>query len=146
MDLQETLNRKGMRLTRPRQVVLSILESANVPLSPQIIHQRSLDVNEDIGLVSVYRTLEMLSELALVRRVHGSDDCQGYVLASPGHYHHVVCGYCEKAVEFTGADDLTTLTDRIQAETGFQISGHLLQLYGICPECLQRRPNNEQHK
>jgi len=135
MDLQAKLNEEGMRMTRPRQVVLSILENTNVPLSPQTIHQKSLEAHQEIGLVSVYRTLEVLMELALVRKVHSPDDCHGYVLASPGHHHHLICRECDRAVEFNGGEDLTSLVSRIQSETGFNIDGHMLQLYGLCPEC-----------
>jgi Fur family ferric uptake transcriptional regulator len=135
MNLQEKLNRSGLRLTHPRQVVMSVLEAASIPLSPQSIHQRSLDAEEEIGLVSVYRTLDLLAELGLVRRVHGHDECQGYVLASPGHHHHVICRRCEAAVEFTGMEDLSLLVERIQAQTGFRIDEHLLQFYGLCPAC-----------
>jgi Fur family transcriptional regulator, ferric uptake regulator len=138
MNLQDKLNRSGLRLTHPRQVVMSVLEAASIPLSPQSIHQRSLDAQEEIGLVSVYRTLDLLTELGLVRRVHGHDDCQGYVLASPGHHHHVVCRQCEAAVEFTGMEDLSPLVDRIQEQTGFTIDEHLLQFYGLCPACQEK--------
>ena len=138
MNLQEKLNRSGLRLTHPRQVVMSVLEVASIPLSPQSIHQRSLDAQQEIGLVSVYRTLDLLTELGLVRRVHGHDDCQGYVLASPGHHHHVVCRQCEAAVEFTGMEDLSPLVDRIQEQTGFTIDEHLLQFYGLCPACQEK--------
>ena len=135
MNLQDKLNRSGLRLTHPRQVVMSVLEAASIPLSPQSIYQRSLNAQEEIGLVSVYRTLDLLTELGLVRRVHGHDECQGYVLASPGHHHHVVCRQCEAAVEFTGMEDLSALVDRIQEQTGFTIDEHLLQFYGLCPAC-----------
>jgi Fur family transcriptional regulator, ferric uptake regulator len=138
MNLQDKLNRSGLRLTHPRQVVMSVLKAASIPLSPQSIHQRSLDAQEEIGLVSVYRTLDLLTELGLVRRVHGHDDCQGYVLASPGHHHHVVCRQCEAAVEFTGMEDLSPLVDRIQEQTGFTIDEHLLQFYGLCPACQEK--------
>lgn len=143
MNLQERLNQKGLRLTHPRQVVMSILETANIPLSPQNIYQRSMDQNEDIGMVSVYRTLNLLTGLALVRRVHGKDDCHGYVLASPGHHHHLVCRACERAIEFTGGDDLSALLQRIGSETGFQVDGHLLQLYGLCPNCQKEIETDE---
>ncbi|MCB2213852.1 transcriptional repressor [bacterium] len=143
MDLQERLNQKGLRLTHPRKVVMSILNEAQVPLSPQSIHQRAVDQDEDIGLVSVYRTLDLLAELALVSRVHGKDDCHGYVLSSPGHHHHLVCRECERAIEFTGEDDLSTLLQRIQGQTGFRVDGHLLQLYGLCPDCQNHQNNKE---
>jgi Fur family ferric uptake transcriptional regulator len=135
MNLQDKLNRTGLRLTHPRRVVMSVLEAASIPLSPQSIHQRSLDAQEEIGLVSVYRTLDLLTEMGMVRRVHGHDECQGYVLASPGHHHHVVCRQCEAAVEFTGMEDMSALVDRIQEQTGFSIDEHLLQFYGLCPAC-----------
>jgi Fur family ferric uptake transcriptional regulator len=73
--------------------------------------------------------------MGLVRRVHGHDECQGYVLASPGHHHHVVCRRCGAAVEFTGMEDLSPLVERIQEQTGFTIDEHLLQFYGLCPAC-----------
>ena len=135
MNFQEKLNHKGLRLTRPRQVILSILESAFVPLSAQSIHQKALGKKEKIGLVTVYRTLDLLDEFGLVRRVHSQDECHGYVLASPGHHHHLVCRSCKKAVEFPGSDDLSGIVQRVQRQTGYQVSDHLLELYGLCPTC-----------
>ena len=135
MDLQEKLNQKGLRLTRPRQVVIAILETATVPLSPQTIHQRALEQYENIGLVTVYRTLDLLDDFGLVRRVHSQDECQGYVLASPGHHHHLVCRSCKQAVEFIGSEDLSLIVQRVERQTGYQVSDHLLELYGLCPTC-----------
>lgn len=145
MDLQTKLNEEGMRMTRPRQVVLSILENTNVPLSPQTIHQQSLAAHQEIGLVSVYRTLDILMELAMVRKVHSPDGCHGYVLASPGHHHHLICRECDRAVEFSGGEDLSSLVSRIQKETGFTIDGHMLQLYGLCPECQNTQKEKVNH-
>jgi Fur family ferric uptake transcriptional regulator len=144
MDWQEKLNHLGLRLTHPRRVVISVLEQASIPLSPQTIHQRSLDAKKEISLVSVYRTLDLLTELGLVRRVHGHNDCQGYVLASPGHYHHLVCQRCGSTIEFSGTEDLSSLFAQIELETGFTIKEHLLQFSGLCPECQRRADNHDQ--
>ena len=114
---------------------MTILEETGRPLSPQIIHQQALQTDKNISLVSVYRTLDLLNELNLVCRVHGQDDCQGYVLSSPGHHHQLVCRKCRKAVEFTGTSELEPFIEAIQKQTGFQIDSHLLQLFGLCPEC-----------
>jgi Fur family transcriptional regulator, ferric uptake regulator len=135
MDLQQKLNQKGLRLTHPRRVVISILEAASMPLSPQTIHQHALAKNEQIGLVTVYRTLDLLDQFGLVRRVHSQDECQGYVLASPGHHHHLVCRSCQQAVEFIGSEDLSGIVQRVERQTGYQVSDHLLELYGLCPTC-----------
>jgi Fe2+ or Zn2+ uptake regulation protein len=143
MDLQTKLNQKGFRLTQPRRVVMEILDSAPAPLSPQTIYQNSMEKGEEVGLVTVYRTLELLMDLHMVRRVHGHGGCHGYVSASPGHFHHIVCQECGKAVEFNGASDLSALVNRIQQQTGFIIDGHLLQLQGICPDCQKERYSDE---
>jgi Fur family ferric uptake transcriptional regulator len=143
MNLQDKLNNQGFRLTRPRKVVMDVLQAAPIPLSPQTIHQHSIDLQQEIGLVSVYRTLELLTELGLVRRVHGHDECQGYVIASPGHHHHLVCRECETAVEFSGMEDLSPLIEHIQQETGFIVEEHLLQFYGLCPQCQQGKRNHD---
>ncbi len=144
MDLQEKLNQEGLRLTHPRRVVMSILKSATVPLSPQTIFQRSQETHEDIGLVSVYRTLDLLTELSLVRRIHGPQACIGYALASPGHHHHLVCRGCEKVIEFSGTSDLSDLIKKIESQTGFVVEEHLLQLRGLCPECQKENEKNGQ--
>ena len=138
MNLQEELNQQGLRMTRPRKEVAAILKESKVPLTPQTIHQRAIRRNCDIGLVSVYRTLDLLSELDLVRRVHGQDGCHGYVLASPGHHHHLICHKCGKAVEFTGSGDLSDFIKRIESNTGLAIDEHILQLYGLCQQCQEQ--------
>ncbi len=135
MNLQNELNQKGLRLTRPRREVTAILNEAKTPLSPQTIHQRAKEKNCEVSLVSVYRTLDLLSELDLVRRVHSQDGCHGYVLSSPGHHHYLVCRQCGKAVEFIGSDDLTNFIKRIADQTGYSIDEHILQLYGLCQHC-----------
>ena len=135
MSLQENLHQKGFRITQPRKLVMSILKQAHVPLTAQAIHQRAIELQEEIGIASVYRTLALLDGLGLVRRVHDHEDCQGYVLASPGHHHHLVCRYCGKAVEFSGIDDLSVFIKRVEQQTGFEIEEHLLQFYGLCPDC-----------
>ena len=139
MNLQEKLNQQGLRLTRPRKEVAAILKDSKVPLTPQTIHQRAIARNSDIGLVSVYRTLDLLSELDLVRRVHGQNECHGYVFASPGHHHHLVCRRCGKAVEFPGSGELTEFIEQIEDETGFKITEHILQLYGLCQKCQENK-------
>lgn len=114
---------------------MQVLTRTDVPLSPQEIFEQARKVHRRLGLVSVYRTLDLFSELALVRRAHREDGCHGYLLASPGHRHALICRRCGRAVEFPGEDDLGTLIGRVEAETGYRVDGHLLQLFGVCPDC-----------
>ena len=114
---------------------MQVLLAASVPLSPQKVLEQGRRAHRKLGLVTVYRTLNLLAELGLVRRVHREDGCHGYLLASPGHRHALICRGCSRAVEFLGEDDIHALIGRVEAETGYQVDGHLLQLFGLCSDC-----------
>jgi Fe2+ or Zn2+ uptake regulation protein len=114
---------------------MEVLQRAEAPLSPQEILARGEDVHPGLGLTTVYRTVTLLSDLDLVRRVHRSDGCHGYVAASPGHRHHVVCRRCGRAAEFPGSEDLSALILQVERSTDYRVEDHLLQLFGLCPRC-----------
>ena len=78
-------------------------------------------------------------EQDLAYRVDRPHDCQGYLFASPGHRHALVCQACGAAIEFYGSNDVDELIDAIEKETGYQVSDHVLQLMGLCPVCQQRQ-------
>lgn len=136
-DWEELLVKFGCRLTAPRRAVIQVLLEAVTPLQPQEILEAAQIVHANIGLVTVYRTLNLLTAMNLVRRVHREDGCHGYLRASPGHHHAVICAKCGAATEFSGEDDLGRLVARVQTRTGFRVDDHLLQLYGVCPNCRQ---------
>jgi Fe2+ or Zn2+ uptake regulation protein len=143
MDWKSTLSQKGYRLSEPRKRVMELLESAEVALSPFQIHQELQQKDCELGLVSVYRTLELLTRLKLVTVVYDPQRNPGYILSTIGHHHHIVCQECHKALEFSGSDDIDELVHRVEAETSFQVRDHLLQLFGLCPECQQHRSTGE---
>ena len=137
MDWKATLSQKGYRLSEPRKRVMQLLETAEVAMSPQQIHQELQQKDCGLGLVSVYRTLELLTKLKLVTVVYDPQRNPGYMLSTSGHNHHIVCQECHKALEFSGSDDINDLVHRVEVETSFQVRDHLLQLFGLCPECQQ---------
>lgn len=133
------LTARGHRITAAREAVVSIVQEAESPLTPQEIRDRAEVLHRGIGLVTVYRTLELLTELGLVRRAHREDGCHGYLPATQGHNHALICRLCGRAVEFAGREDLETLIHHVEAETGYRVQDHLLQLSGTCPDCQERR-------
>ncbi len=135
MEWESRLAAAGHRITAPRRAVVQVLSAAAAPLQPQEILASGRRLHRPLGLVTVYRTLALLAQHGLVRRVHREDGCHGYVLASPGHCHHVICCQCGQATEFAGQDDLQELIERVEAETHYRIEAHLLQLFGLCAAC-----------
>ena len=136
-DWELRFSEAGYRITAPRRAVMEVLMDAQTSLSPQDIWEQARSVHRGLGLVTVYRTLDVLSQMDLVRRVHREDGCHGYLPTSPGHRHALICRHCGQAVDFAGGDDLEGMITTIETETGYRVDGHLLQLFGLCPGCRQ---------
>ena len=126
----------GYKLTAPRKALLKALTESKHSLSALELHETAKVYHSKLGLVTVYRTLEVLEKLGLVRRVHTEGACHGYAASSPGHRHAVICDRCSQAVEFDG-EEVCQLTAGVEQKTGYQINGHWLQLTGLCPTCRQ---------
>lgn len=140
--LADEFRAHGYKLTQPRRAILHTLVGAAKPLSPAEIQERGQKLCHDLGLVTVYRTLELMELLGAVRAVHLADGCHGFALASPGHTHHVVCDRCQAVVEITGCD-LGEFLDSVAERTGYAITGHWLELSGLCPACREAQDGDD---
>ena len=129
------LSRQGYRLTKPRLAVLQVLCASSERLSPADVHQRAREIYPRVGLVTVYRTLDLQAERGLIERVHLENGCHTYVLAKAGHHHQLLCVSCGEVVYFEGDEDIGTLMQRVAKRTGYRISDHWLELVGLCPAC-----------
>ena len=136
-SLVRALVEAGYSNTRPRQVISEVIASATEGLTALQILTRGQRQHARLGLGTVYRTLDILMNLNLVRRVHRAGGCRGYLPASAGHHHVLICEGCGRAVEFPGGDDLSWLVEQVEAITGYKVDDHLLQLFGRCPGCEQ---------
>jgi len=128
------LTEQGYRLTEARRAVVEIMVRSTQALTPIEIYDEARDAHPALGLVTVYRTLEALEEQGLIQRVHQPQGCQAFITAPAGHQHLLVCQQCGETAIFEG-DDLETLIKSIARKTGFQITEHWLQLFGLCPHC-----------
>lgn len=136
-DLQAGLRRSRHKLTRPRRAVLEVIAEAEEHLTPAEVHCRAQRKHPQLGLTTVYRTLDLLVELGCVRRVHDGNGCNSYVAAGRPHGHSLLCSCCGQTQEFTDCD-LGTLVATLQERTGYEIDDHILQLIGRCPACRAR--------
>lgn len=135
----EQLQASGCRLTQPRRAIVQILASSQRAITASEIHELAQQESENLGLVSVYRTLETLEDLKLVQRVHLPDHCQAYLAAFEGHQHLIICQRCGRADFFDG-DNLNALVKRVETQSGFAVTDHWLQLFGTCADCQAQHP------
>ena len=132
---EDLLTQAGNRITAARRAVMGVLQAADQPLSPHELYEQGRAHYRALGLVTVYRTLELLEQFQLVERVYQEDGGPRYLATTPGHRHVIVCQSCRRAVEFLGCDHLKPLIAHVEGQTGYQVDTHLLQLSGHCPAC-----------
>jgi Fe2+ or Zn2+ uptake regulation protein len=126
--------KSGYRLTGPRYFIVEILAQSEKALTAQDIFYLAQSAYPSLGLVSVYRTLEKLEIMDLIQRVHQQNNCHAFIAAPDGHEHLLVCRECGRISFFQG-DNLNTLVDGVEQETGYRVLEHWLQLIGICSNC-----------
>ena len=143
--LHRAFRTHGLRLTQSRRAVLHVVATAAAHLQVAEVHRRALRFAPGIGLASVYRTIDLLDRLGLVKRVHVGHRHRHYAPATEDHGHHLVCNGCGRVVEFSDCQ-VERVAKALARRTRFVIEGHNIELYGRCPDCRssgqrsQRRP------
>jgi Fur family transcriptional regulator, ferric uptake regulator len=137
--LYTLLKEAGYRLTKPRRAVAQVLLAGQTPLSIEEIHSRLGD--RSINRVSVYRTVQLLCDLGIVRRLQFHEGFARYELADSfgSHHHHFVCNRCGR-VEDIDACPLATTEQAIIRRTHSRITSHTLEFYGVCGVCAEGIP------
>lgn len=131
-ELTERLRQGARRITGPRQLILDVLRQEEHPLTAAEIHAQM-----DCDLATVYRSLRLLEEMAMVKRFDFGDGTARFELlgqGDDGHHHHLVCRECSAVVEieecFSG-----NFEQRIANAHGFSGVSHRLEFFGVCPKC-----------
>jgi len=133
LPMAQALRDAGYRLTQPRLAVLQVLIENDAGLNPETIYDQGKAIYPSLGLVTVYRTLDLLTELGLVRRVHSEHRCHSYASAGIDR-HYLICEGCHRVTEFP-CNGLDVLIQAVRQQTGYTINEHLLELSGLCPKC-----------
>jgi Fur family ferric uptake transcriptional regulator len=135
-DLVQRLREAGYKITPPRLAVLEIILLEGEHLNPGEILRRAQAIHPHTGRATVYRTLELLTQLGIVRPIYVGENGPTYIPAEGGH-HHLVCSQCGKIVDFDqcAADSMER---ELEARFGFHIRSHLLEFYGVCADCTDR--------
>ena len=132
------LKEQGYKLTPQRKAILGIINRSRSHLTPAAVYEKVQRQYPGIGLVTVYRTLELLTRLGCICEMHSGDNSRSYLLRrSSSHHHHLICSGCNRVMDFTGCD-LAKMERRIAESTGFRAESHLVEFVGHCSKCLAR--------
>ena len=122
------------RPTRQRAAVEALLVDINDFISAQNLHARLRAEGQNVGLATVYRTLQAMATDGDVDMVRTADGEAVYRQCSTGHHHHLVCRSCGRTVEVEGPA-VESWADKIGAEKGFSDVQHTLEIVGTCADC-----------
>jgi len=134
MESQD-LRKAGLKVTLPRLKVLEILESAKQRhLSAEDVYKALLEMDEEIGLATVYRVLTQFEAAGLVSKLSIDGGHAVFELEDGTHHDHLLCVRCNKIEEFVD-EVIEQRQCAIALENGFQMTDHSLYIYGICRHC-----------
>jgi Fur family transcriptional regulator, ferric uptake regulator len=130
------LREAGFRAGGARAAVLDLMSKQDCCASAQEIHDNLRRSDRSVGIASVYRVLEVLSDLGLVQRVDVGDGIARFEPAAPTgeHHHHLVCDDCGKVEAFEDRA-LERALDQVADTTGYALAGHEVLLRGACSDC-----------
>jgi Fur family ferric uptake transcriptional regulator len=133
----EALDGAGYRRGGARRAVVELLGRQNCCMSAHEIHDRLRRARRPVGIASVYRALETLADLRLVKRVDAGDGVARFEPARPDgdHHHHLVCRDCGKVEAFSD-ERLERAIDKVAGGLGYSVDEHEVVLTGACSDCL----------
>lgn len=141
---KEILKQKGLKVTNQRVRVLEVLSnSPDKHLTAEEIYELIKVDYPEIGLATVYRTIQLLLELNLIDHINLDDGFVRYEIGNMDenptkhHHHHLICLTCGKVFSFED-DLLDELEKRIMDNVSFKVLDHEVKLYGKCKDCLAK--------
>jgi len=138
-DLESFMNRRGLRSTGQRRLIIDKLFDATEHITIDGLLHEVRAIDPKVGYATVYRTLKMLTESGVVQEHKFGDGHTRYELADSEHHHdHLICLECGKITEFE-EPAIEELQERVAARHGFQVQAHKHELYGRCADC-RRKP------
>ena len=144
--VKDLLREKGLKVTSQRLMVLNILSAhGDEHLTVEEIYDLAKEESPEIGLATIYRTVQVLLELHVIEKVTFDDGFARYELngeeTGSGHRHHrAICTQCGKVYSLE-TDLLDTLEKQVFESLGFEVTDHEVKLYGLCSACRRKAQN-----
>jgi Fur family ferric uptake transcriptional regulator len=128
VNLEQRCIDAGLKMTGQRRIILQVLGEADDHPSVEMVHQRTKELDASISVATVYRTLNVLDDMNLVRR-HDFNENYARIETNLDHHHHLIDVNSGEVLEFQDKN-LEVLIERIAAQLGFELVDHKLELYG----------------
>jgi len=128
------LRRMGRRISPQRLAILRVLVESPLHPTAEAVHRQLLPEHPDMSLATVYKTIAVLKECGEILELQFSGQDNRYDAKHPTPHPHCICLACG-AIADPPADGLTELTEVLAQASGYAITSHRLDFYGLCPKC-----------
>ena len=138
-----TLKESGVRITPQRHAVLDYLMNSIIHPTADDIYKALEGKFPNMSVATVYNNLRVLRENGLVRELTYGDASSRFECNLSDHYH-IICESCGKIVDFhyPSLDEVESLAQKV---TGFEVSHHRMEVYGVCGDCKELGEQHHQH-
>lgn len=133
-ELKKIIRALNLKVTTQRLAILKALHVGRRHVTAQELFETVNADHPEIGFATVYRFLRTLTEGTFVSEVRLGGLPARYELNSKSHHDHLTCVRCGKICEFENKT-IETLQEKVAKQFGFQLTHHVLELYGVCPAC-----------
>lgn len=137
-SMRTILRDAGMKVTDQRMLILRTLQEGRSHVTAQEVFEQVQKKDSSVGFATVYRFLRALTESLFATEVRMGGMPARYELKSGNHHDHLTCTQCGKICEFEN-NRIENLQESVAKQFGFQLTSHVLELYGICPDCQRRK-------
>ena len=128
--LEKICTAKGMRMTEQRRVIARVLSIADDHPDVEEIHRRATEIDPNISIATVYRTMRLFEEAGVVERHDFQDGRARYEEVTEEHHDHLINVQSGEVIEFQN-DEIEQIQDVIARNHGMKLVGHKLELYGV---------------
>ncbi|WP_297812440.1 Fur family transcriptional regulator [uncultured Finegoldia sp.] len=133
----EVLMKKGLKVTKARKLIVSILENCDEPISAESLYEIFKE-KQDSNLSTIYRNLRILKEKSIVEIICEIDGISYYILKDKKHKHSIICKNCGKIIPIDHCP-VEKIEQDLEQKTGFKIDSHQLEFRGLCPDCQKKK-------
>ncbi len=133
------MRERGLKSTAQRDAIAHVFFALGRHISAEELYAEVRKINPHVGYATIYRTLRLLKECALVSERHFDEGQARYETVSERHHDHFICERCGKIIEFEN-EGIERLQQAVARQLGALLTRHKMELYGLCAECRAQTP------
>jgi len=129
-DIEQLCAERGLRMTGQRRVIAEVLSNARDHPDVEELHRRAMDIDPNVSIATVYRTVRLFEEAGILERHDFGDGRARYEQVTEDHHDHLIDARSGKVIEFV-SPEIEALQEKIAADLGYRLVGHRLELYAV---------------